>query len=94
MPLHPFSFLSKLYLAYLVVMSIVTFLVFYGDKTNARSRGPRTRERTLHLMSLAGGAFGGLLAMVIFDHKTKKRRFWVVQIAGILLHTLLYLIIF
>jgi len=85
--------ISKFYLAYIVVMSVVAFLVFYQDKTNARRGRFRTRERTLHILSLAGGAFGGLLAMIIFKHKTRKHVFWVVQLVGITLHTLLFLIL-
>jgi uncharacterized membrane protein YsdA (DUF1294 family) len=85
--------LSKYYLAYLVIMSIATFLVFFQDKVNARSGRFRTRERTLYFLSMAGGAFGGLLAMIIFKHKTRKQVFWVVQLAGIALHTLLFLIL-
>ncbi len=94
MPPAPFMDPSKFYLAYLVVMSVVTFLVFYQDKMNARRGRFRTRERTLHILSLAGGAYGGLLAMLIFRHKTRKLVFWVVQFAGITLCTLLFIVLF
>ncbi len=90
----PLMDLSKFYLAFLVIMSIATFLVYFQDKVNARSGRSRTRERTLYLLSMVGGAFGALLAMLLFRHKTRKLSFWAVQVIGITLHTLLFLMLF
>lgn len=90
----PLMDLSKFYLAFLVIMSLATFLVYFRDKVNARYGRSRTRERTLYLLSMVGGAFGGFLAMLLFKHKTRKLAFWAVQVTGMILHTMLFLMLF
>lgn len=64
-----------------------TVLVLYGlfsalallahglDKLAARRGGRRVPEATLHLIALAGGWPGSLLAMRLFRHKRRKRAF-------------------
>lgn len=61
--------------AYFAVMNIVTFLVYRSDKKRAEKGARRTRERTLHLLALAGGALGAFLGMRICRHKTQKLAF-------------------
>lgn len=61
-------------LGYLLV-SLVTYLCYARDKWAARTGHWRTRERTLHLLSLLGGWPGALLAQQRLRHKTRKRRF-------------------
>jgi uncharacterized membrane protein YsdA (DUF1294 family) len=83
---------SSLALAYYLVISIVTFIAYWWDKSAAREGRRRTRESVLLTLSILGGAFGGLLAMVLFRHKTRHTIFWVVNILGIVIN--LYLIVF
>lgn len=59
-------------------MSLVAFVAYAVDKAAARARRWRTPESTLHLMSLAGGWPGALLAQQLLRHKTSKRSFVVV----------------
>lgn len=60
---------------YLILMDIAAFAAFWIDKRTARRGGRRIRERTLLALCLLGGAAGGLLAMVLLRHKTRKGRF-------------------
>ncbi|HPW85528.1 MAG TPA: DUF1294 domain-containing protein [Rhodoferax sp.] len=71
--------------------SVITFLVYAIDKSAARQRTWRTPERTLHLLALAGGWPGALLAQQLLRHKTAKLpfriTFWitvVLNVAGFL----------
>lgn len=57
------------------VVSLVTAVTFAADKASAVRAGPRTSERTLLAMCLAGGWPGGLLAMHLLRHKTAKGGF-------------------
>jgi uncharacterized membrane protein YsdA (DUF1294 family) len=67
------------------VLSIVTFAVYGLDKAAAKNGRRRTPENTLHLLSLAGGWPGALVAQRLFRHKNRKRSFRVafwVTVAG------------
>ena len=83
------------YSCYLVLLSIIAFLSYYMDKKKAQSGAWRTKEKTLLLLSLLGGAFGGYPAMLIFRHKTKGEHwyFTAVNLLGIALHTTLLLLL-
>lgn len=58
-----------------VVLSAGSFAFYGWDKAAARRGGRRTPELTLHLLALAGGWPGALLAQSVFRHKTKKQPF-------------------
>ena len=60
---------------YLAVINISAFLLFLSDKRRAVKGKKRIREATLLLVSFFGGALGGIIAMYIFRHKTKKPLF-------------------
>ena len=60
--------------AYLVT-SLSTFLIYALDKSAAEARRWRTAESTLHLLALAGGWPGALLAQNLLRHKSKKTSF-------------------
>lgn len=68
-------------------MSALTFVVYGWDKSSARLGRWRTREQTLHLLALAGGWPGALVAQRRLRHKSIKasfqRMFWVTVIANI-----------
>lgn len=84
------------YASYLVFLSIVAFIAYYSDKKKATKGKYRTKEKTLLTLSIVGGAFGGMLSMVLFHHKTSKEHwyFTFVNLLGIAIHltTLLVLI--
>ena len=62
-------------LVLLFLINLITFSVFGYDKQLAKNRKNRISERSLFLLMLFGGTIGGLLAMLIFRHKTKKSSF-------------------
>ncbi|SAI28063.1 cold shock-like protein [Bordetella ansorpii] len=60
-----------------VVISILTFLVYASDKSSARASTRRIPENTLHMLSLAGGWPGALVAQQVLRHKSSKASFQV-----------------
>ena len=57
------------------VFSLMTFGVYAYDKSAARKGAWRTPEKTLHLLSLAGGWPGALVAQQQLRHKSRKASF-------------------
>lgn len=57
---------------YLTAVNIVAFAVFGADKWKAVHGRWRIRESVLLGLAFVGGSPGGLLAMYLFRHKTKK----------------------
>lgn len=60
---------------FLLLIAGLTFLMFGLDKRAALNERQRVSENTLHLLSLAGGWPGALLARPLFRHKTRKQPF-------------------
>jgi len=58
-----------------VIAGGITFLAYAADKSAARNGSWRTPESTLHLLALAGGWPGALLAQQFLRHKSAKREF-------------------
>jgi uncharacterized membrane protein YsdA (DUF1294 family)/cold shock CspA family protein len=69
------SFIPVLVILIYVVLSSITFSAYVLDKVAAKNGGWRTRENALHLLSLAGGWPGALMAQNYLHHKTKKQPF-------------------
>ena len=57
------------------VLSVVAFIAYAVDKSAARHGRWRTSENSLHLLGLAGGWPGALLAQQWLRHKTSKPSF-------------------
>lgn len=77
------SYMSKIFIIVLLVMSAITFIIYGLDKRAAKLNVWRTPERRLLLFGFAGGALGGLLGMVFFHHKTRKFYFWLINLLGL-----------
>ena len=60
------------------VTSLVAYLVNASDKSAAQQGQWRTKEDTLHLLSLIGGWPGALLAQKTLRHKNRKASFQVI----------------
>ena len=68
---------NRLFVIYLLVLNIATFITFGLDKYKAIKKRPRIRIVTLLVLAFLGGTIGGLLAMYLFRHKTQKDYFTV-----------------
>lgn len=58
-----------------VGLSVVTFIAYAADKSAASRGAWRTPESSLHLLALAGGWPGALLAQQFLRHKSTKHPF-------------------
>ena len=61
---------------YLIIINIFTFIAYAVDKYKAINNKRRISELTLYVLGFLGGFFGAVMAMVLFRHKTKKFKFW------------------
>ena len=84
-----------LYIAFIVIINLITFLVYDYDKRNAEFNGPskvlvrpRISENNLHTLSLIGGWPGALIAQQYLRHKTIKRPFQRMYWATVLLNVI------
>lgn len=77
------------YIAWMLIINIITAGVYATDKRAARSGARRTPESTLFLLNLAGGVVGAWAIFFLMRHKTRHLSFWIVQSAC----TVLYLFI-
>jgi uncharacterized membrane protein YsdA (DUF1294 family) len=68
------GFRPPVLLAYLS-LSLAAFMAYAFDKSAAAAGRWRTAEQTLHLIALAGGWPGALLAQQVLRHKTSKPGF-------------------
>ena len=80
-------------LYYLIVITIVTFLVYGIDKWKAKQGSWRISEASLLILAVIGGSIGALLGMRVWHHKTMHKKFkyglpliLLAQIALIYLH--------
>lgn len=78
--------LSVYILLLYMAASMLTFIMYALDKSAARNHAWRTQETTLHLLSLAGGWPGALIAQRTLRHKTRKRSLLVVFWVTVLLN--------
>jgi uncharacterized membrane protein YsdA (DUF1294 family)/cold shock CspA family protein len=73
------------------VMSVLTFVLYAVDKSQAKRGDWRTSERTMHLCELAGGWLGGFVAQRRLRHKNIKTSYQVVFWVIVALHTTFWL---
>ena len=75
---------------YLIIINIFLFILYGIDKLLAIKKKNRISEFSLLLISFFSGGIGSILGMIIFNHKTKKVKFWILNI----LFTILWIIYF
>ena len=80
-------------LGLIVVMGLVTFIDYGIDKGKAKRGAWRISEAALLTLSIFGGSVGGILAMLIFRHKTKHWYFWAVNIIACVVYVALLVFI-
>lgn len=82
---------SWLPLALYPCMSLISLLLYWQDKQQARTQAWRTPEKVLHASELLGGWPGALLAQQLFRHKTRKLSFQLTFWIIVALHQLFWL---
>lgn len=70
---------------YLFVVNIVNFFLYGFDKFFAKKGKRRICEEIFYFFSFIGGGLFGLLGMKFFRHKTLKKRFYIINILGIVM---------
>lgn len=65
---------------YLIIINIISFLLYGYDKSMAIKGKRRISEYHLLIFSLFGGCIGSIIGMKVFHHKTKKIKFWILNI--------------
>ncbi|GAA3551643.1 DUF1294 domain-containing protein [Zobellella aerophila] len=77
-----------------LVLSLITFGVYWWDKRAAIHGRWRVRERSLHLLAALGGWPGGWLARHLLRHKSRKPSFrlvfWLTVLANLTLPAALW----
>jgi uncharacterized membrane protein YsdA (DUF1294 family) len=61
------------YWNWLLAASVVTFVMYGLDKTQAKRDGGRIPNAILHMMALIGGFVGALFGRIVFNHKSNVR---------------------
>jgi uncharacterized membrane protein YsdA (DUF1294 family) len=82
------------FLKWYAFMSLVSVLLFYIDKDQAKNQGWRISEKHLHLSELLGGWPGVYFAMNWFKHKRQKQSYLTIYYGIIGLHLLIWGIVF
>ena len=80
------SKIPSFFLALYMAVSTLTFIIYAVDKSAAAKGAWRTQESTLHLLALAGGWPGALIAQEKLRHKSKKQSFRSVFLVTVLLN--------
>lgn len=80
------NFKLKFIILFFIIMSIVTFIMYFIDKRKAVKKRWRIPEATLLTVSFLGGSFGAFLAMKTFRHKTQHAKFYITVPVMMVLH--------
>ena len=75
---------------YLVGINLLAFFIYGLDKYLARKKLYRISEYSLLVLSFFGGSIGSILGMIIFHHKTKKIKFWILNIIFLVVWIIYY----
>ena len=92
-----FEFIYKYnipFLAFFVLMNLITFALFHSDKKKAQKNAFRIPERDLLGFSACFGALGGLLGMLVFHHKTRKPKFYILVPFFAIVHLVIINLVF
>lgn len=72
-----FGFFLQAILYYFIGINIFAIIVMGYDKIKARLKRYRISERFLIDIALIGGSFGILIAMLLFRHKIRTKKFYI-----------------
>ena len=69
---------------YIIIINIISFILYGYDKYLAIKGKMRISEYHLLVTSFFGGSIGSIIGMKVFHHKTKKIKFWILNILFLL----------
>jgi len=87
------GYLPVLIFLVFIGVSVITYLIYWWDKSAARKGNWRTPESTLHMLGVAGGWPGALVAQQVLRHKTQKRSFRIVFWLTVLVNAVLVVLL-
>ncbi len=64
-----------IFLKIILIINILSVIVFAIDKIASVNKTSRVSEEILLTISIFGGAIGSAIGMLLFHHKTNKKRF-------------------
>ena len=82
------DYLLIIYLASIVLMSLIALIAFCKDKKKAVKGEMRTKEKTLLFLAIMNGAFGAFIGRKVAHHKTDKVYFSITIYFGMLMQVL------
>ena len=82
--LNPGAITAAVYAAFILIMSLIAFILYYRDKKKAQNQQWRTPESVLLGFGFFGGAIGAIMGMKKFRHKTKHWYFWAINVLGLI----------
>lgn len=62
---------------YLIVINLIAVIITVVDKLYAKAHSHRISEKTLFLISIAGGSVAMFITMFIIRHKTRHTKFMI-----------------
>ncbi|WP_117170529.1 DUF1294 domain-containing protein [Paraliobacillus sediminis] len=84
----------KYIIIYVFLVNLIAFILMGLDKRKAKKGKWRIPEKTLWFSAVMGGAFGSLLGMQLFRHKTKHKAFTIGMPLVIMLHITIIILIY
>ena len=60
---------------YIIAVNLFAYILYGVDKHKSKNSKWRISEKSLIISALVGGSIGALLAMSVFRHKTKHKKF-------------------
>ncbi len=79
---------------YYIVINFAAFVIYGADKFFAKKKKRRVPEKRLIGIAFLGGAFGALLGMYLFRHKTRHAKFRALIPLSAVLHTAIVAAVF
>ena len=87
--------MDMIILIFYFIINLLAFALYGMDKQKAKKQVWRIPEKNLFLTAFLGGAFGALMGMQVFHHKTQKNYFWILNLLALGLHlVLMYFLLF
>jgi len=75
----------RIFVVFFIAVNILTFILYVVDKQKSLKNKERISEKTLIFFTLACGGIGALLGMCIARHKTKKIKFKIAVVIGLII---------